>query len=151
MDHRDPSCCNWPSRTELLNSLPHHPLLTAAQPSLGYAFYDMAVLVLTLITDATNLNKIQMHRPMNTMFLDLPVSLLLLCVQKMHMKLAKSTNFKILCIKLTFWRQNLWFVDHYMNLCHMLMKVFKMCHVMYKTFLYGGEIQCMTQFKYLTS
>ena len=69
-------------------------------------FNDMAVLVLALITDATNLNKIQMHRPMNTMFLDLPVSLfslLLLCVRpKMHMKLAKLTNFKTLCTKLTF-------------------------------------------------
>ena len=29
---------------------------------------------------------------------------------------------------------NLRFVDHYMKLCHMLMKVFKMCHVMYKAF-----------------
>ena len=96
MDHGDPSRCNWPSHTELLNSSPHHPLstLTAAQPSLGYAFYDIAVLVLALITDATNLNKIQMHRPMNTMFLDLPVSLLLLCVfPKMHKKLAKLKQY----------------------------------------------------------
>ena len=37
-----------PAVPELLNSSPHHPLLTAAQPSLDYAFYDMAVLVLTL-------------------------------------------------------------------------------------------------------
>ena len=28
---------------------------TVAQPSLGYAFYDMAVSVLALLTDATNL------------------------------------------------------------------------------------------------
>ena len=55
--------------TEILNSLPHDPLLTATQLSLGYAFFDMAVSVLPLLTDATNLNKIQMHRPMNTMSL----------------------------------------------------------------------------------
>ena len=54
---------------ELLNSLPLDPLPTAPQPSLGYAFYHMAVSVLALLTDATNLNKIQMHRPMTTMFL----------------------------------------------------------------------------------
>ena len=55
--------------TELLNSSPHDPLSTAAQPSLGYAFYDMALLVLALLTDATNLYKMQMQRPVNTMFL----------------------------------------------------------------------------------
>ena len=55
--------------TELLNSLPQDPLPTAAQPSLGYAFYDMALLVLALLTDATNLYKMQMQRPVNTMFL----------------------------------------------------------------------------------
>ena len=47
----------------------HDPLPTAAQPSLGYAFYDMAVLVLALLTDATNLYKMQMQRSVNTMFL----------------------------------------------------------------------------------
>ena len=52
--------------TEIHNSLPHDPLPTATQLSLGYAFFDM---VLPLLTDATNLNKIQMHRPMNTMSL----------------------------------------------------------------------------------
>ena len=80
-------------------------ILCSLLPNLLWAmlFYDMAVLVLALITDATNLNKIQMHRPMNTMFLDLPVSLLLLCVRpKMHTKLAKLTNFKTLCTNLTF-------------------------------------------------
>ena len=55
--------------TELLNCSPHDPLPTAAQPSLGYAFHDMVLLVLALLTDATNLYKMQMHRPMNTMFL----------------------------------------------------------------------------------
>ena len=55
--------------TEIHNSLPHDPLPTATQLSLGYAFFDMAVSVLPLLTDATNLNKIQMHRPMNTMSL----------------------------------------------------------------------------------
>ena len=54
--------------TELLNSLPQDPLPTAAQPSLGYAFY-MALLVLALLTDATNLYKMQTHRPVNTMLL----------------------------------------------------------------------------------
>ena len=54
---------------ELLNSSPHDPLPTSAQPSLGYAFYDMAVSVLALLTDATNLYKMQMHRPVNTVFL----------------------------------------------------------------------------------
>ena len=53
---------------ELLNSSPHDPLPIAAQPSLGYAFYDMALLVLALLTDAPNLYKMQMHRPVNTMF-----------------------------------------------------------------------------------
>ena len=55
--------------TELLNSSPQDPLPTAAQPSLGYAFYDMALLVLALLTDATNLYKMQTHRPVNTMLL----------------------------------------------------------------------------------
>ena len=64
MDHGDQSSC-----TELLNKSPHDPLPTATQPSLGYAFYDMAVSVLALLHDATNLNKIQTHRPMNTKFL----------------------------------------------------------------------------------
>ena len=64
--------------TELLNSSPHDPLSTAAQPSLGYAFYDMALLVLALLTDATNLYKMQMQ---------------MLCVcPKREMKLAKLTN-----------------------------------------------------------
>ena len=54
---------------QLLKSLPHDPLSTAAQPSLGYAFYDMAVLVQALLTGTTNLNKMQKHRSMNTMFL----------------------------------------------------------------------------------
>ena len=49
--------------TEMLNSLPHDPLLTATQLSLGYAFFDMAVSVLPLLTDATNLNKIQCTDP----------------------------------------------------------------------------------------
>ena len=30
-------------------------------PNLGYAFYDMAVSVQAFLTDATNLNKIQMQ------------------------------------------------------------------------------------------
>ena len=55
--------------TEIHDSLPHDPLPTATQLSLGYAFFDMAVSVLPLLTDATNLNKIQMHRPMSTMSL----------------------------------------------------------------------------------
>ena len=38
------------------------PLTTATQLSLGYAFYDMDVSVLAFV-------KIQMHRPVNTMFL----------------------------------------------------------------------------------
>ena len=46
--------------TELLNSSFHDTLPTAAQLSLGHAFYDMAVSVQALLTDATNLNKIQM-------------------------------------------------------------------------------------------
>ena len=49
---------------------PCDPLLTAAQLSLGYTFCDMTVSVLPLLTDATNLHKIQVHRPMNTMFLN---------------------------------------------------------------------------------
>ena len=56
------------TRTKLLNSLPHDPLLTTAQLSLGYAFCDIAVSVLPLLTEVTNLNKKQMHRPMNKMF-----------------------------------------------------------------------------------
>ena len=48
-----------------------------------YAFYDMAVPVQALLTDATNLNIMQKHRSMNTIFL-----LLLLCFRpKGHMKL----------------------------------------------------------------
>ena len=51
--------------TQLLNSSPHDPFSTAAQPPLGSDF-----LVLALPTDAKkNLNKINTHRPRNTMFL----------------------------------------------------------------------------------
>ena len=53
----------------LLSSSPDALLLTASQPSLGYAFYDMAVLVQALLTDATNLNETETHRSMNTMCL----------------------------------------------------------------------------------
>ena len=35
---------------------------TAAQPSLGYTFYVMAVLVLALLTDATNLTILPLSR-----------------------------------------------------------------------------------------
>ena len=50
--------------TQLLNSSSHDPLQTAAQPPLGCDF-----LVLALPTVAKNWNKIQTHRPRNTMFL----------------------------------------------------------------------------------
>ena len=88
----------------------YDPLPTVVQLFLGYAFNDMAVSVLALLTDATNLNKIQTRKPMNTMFL-------YCCnvfVQKRHLKLAKLTNLfsniKYTTHKTNF--LNLWFVDH---------------------------------------
>ena len=69
--------------TELLNSSPHDPLPTAAQPSLGNAFYYMAVSVLVLLTDATNLNK--RHRPVNT--------ILVVCLSKKAYEADKINKF----------------------------------------------------------
>ena len=101
--------------TELLNSSPHDPLSTAAQPSLGYTFYDIALLVLALLTDANA--KTSEHN----------VSLLSLCVcPKREMKLAKLTNL-VLNIYNTMHKTNflnLQCVNHYMNLCHTLMNSF---------------------------
>ena len=59
----------------------------AAQPSLGYAFCDIAVLVLPLLTNATNSNKIQTHRPMNTAFL------YCCCLSKKAYEAGKTNNF----------------------------------------------------------
>ena len=108
--------------TELLNSSPHDPLSTAAQPSLGYAFYDMALLVLALLTDATNF-----IQNANAKTSEHNVSLLSLCVcPKREMKLAKLTNL-VLNIYNTMHKTNflnLQCVKHYMNLCHTLMNSF---------------------------
>ena len=43
-------------------------------------------------------------------------SIVIMC-PKMHMKLAKSTNFNTLCIKLTFWTYDLWTITWIFVMC----------------------------------
>ena len=68
MDHGDPCCCNWPV---LSSSIVRSMILCQRLPNCLWAmlFMIMAVSVQALLTDATNLNKIQKYRPVNTVFL----------------------------------------------------------------------------------